>query len=99
MMTETQAHAALAGYDSFDRLEPRIAEQPWMAVPGGWSVAGELQGWRYRLDGMPGGVRVIAPTPDGGRADGVDRAEVVAGHGEWAMAQLARAFEVGVPDK
>ena len=68
MMTEAHAHAALAGYDSFDGLEPRIAEQPWMAVPGGWSVAGELQGWRYRLEVMPGGVRVIAPTPGGGES-------------------------------
>ena len=46
--------------------EPWIADQPWKAVAGGWSVAGELQGWRYRLEVMACGVRVIASTPGGG---------------------------------
>ena len=45
-MTEDQARAALAAFDSFDGLEPWIAEQPWMAVPGGWVVPEPFQGGR-----------------------------------------------------
>ena len=40
--------------------EPWIVDQPWKAVTGGWSVPGELQGWRFRLEVMPDGVRVVA---------------------------------------
>jgi hypothetical protein len=29
-------------------------------------VAGELQGWRFRVEVVPGGVRVVASTPGGG---------------------------------
>ena len=49
-------------------LERWIAEQrSWQAAPGGWTVAGELQGWRYRLEVIAGGVRVVASTPGGGK--------------------------------
>ena len=46
--------------------ERRIAAQPWKAEAGGWTVAGELQGWRFRLEAVPGGVRVVASA---GRGD------------------------------
>lgn len=59
-MTEAQARAALAAYDAIGGIEPWIAARPWQATPGGWTVAGELQGWRFRLEAVPGGVRVIA---------------------------------------
>ncbi len=34
-------------------------------MPGGWTVAGELQGWRFRLEAVPGGVRVVASAGKG----------------------------------
>ena len=64
-MTEAEARAALRAFAGSD-AEPWIAGQPWKAVAGGWSVLGELQGWRFRLEVMPGGVRVIASTGGGG---------------------------------
>ena len=53
-MTEAEARAALRAF--VGDVEPWIADQPWKAVAGGWSIAGELQGWRFRLEVVPGGV-------------------------------------------
>ena len=65
-MTEDQARAALDAFDGVGGLERWIAAQrPWEATSAGWTVPGELQGWRFRLEVMPGGVRVIASTPGG----------------------------------
>ena len=65
-MTEAEARAALRAFDGIGDIEPWIAGRPWQAAPGGWTVAGELLGWRYRLEVMAGGGRVIASTPGGG---------------------------------
>src|SRR5215207_9016275 len=46
-MTEDQTRAALTAHDAIGDVEPWIAGRPWQAVPGGWTVAGELQGWRF----------------------------------------------------
>ena len=59
-MTEVEARAALRAFDGVGQVEPWIAEQPWKAESGGWSVLGELHGLRFHLEVMPGGVRVIA---------------------------------------
>ena len=59
-MIEAEARAALAAYDAIGGIEPWIAARPWQVTPDGWTVAGELQGWRFRLEAVPGGVRVIA---------------------------------------
>ena len=64
-MTEAEARTALRAYDAIGGIEPWIADQPWKAAPGGWTVAGELQGWRFRLEVMPGGVRVVASAGGG----------------------------------
>jgi hypothetical protein len=64
-VTEDQAHAALAALDGLGGLEHWIAEQRWQAVQGGWTVPGESQGWRFRLEVVPGGVRVVASAPGG----------------------------------
>ncbi len=54
-MTEDEARAALAAFDGLGGLERWIAEQrPWQAMPG------DLQGWRFRVEPAPGGVRVLA---------------------------------------
>ena len=65
-MTEAEARAALRALVDVGDVEPWIEDQAWKAVAGGWSVAGELQGWRFRLEVMPAGVRVVASTPGGG---------------------------------
>jgi hypothetical protein len=50
-VTEAEARAALAAFDSIGGLERWIAAQrPWKAVPGGWTVPGDLQGWRFRVE-------------------------------------------------
>ncbi len=64
-MIEAEARTALRAFVGIGDVEPWIAERPWKAEPGGWSVAGELQGWRFRLEVAPGGVRVIASSGKG----------------------------------
>ncbi len=65
-MTEAEARAALAAFDGLGGLERWIAEQrPWQTTPGGWTVPGELQGWRFRVEPAPGGVRVVAAAAGG----------------------------------
>ena len=68
-MTEAEARAALAAFDGLGGLERWIAAQrPWQAMPGGWTMPGELQGWRFRVEAAPGGVRVIASSGKGAPA-------------------------------
>jgi hypothetical protein len=59
-MTEAEARAALAAFDGLGGLERWIADQRWEAVPGGWRVRERFQGWRFRVEPTPGGVRVVA---------------------------------------
>ncbi len=60
-MTEAEPRAALAAFNGIGGLERWIAEQrPWQAISTGWTVPGELQGWRFRVEPVPGGVRVSA---------------------------------------
>ena len=68
-MTKGDARAALRAFVGVGDIEPWIAGRPWQAVPGGWTVAGELQGWRFRVEVMPGVVRA-----------GVNKAVVQDGH-------------------
>ena len=44
-VTEEQARAALAAFDSVGGLERWIAAQRWNVVPGGWVVRHSLRGW------------------------------------------------------
>jgi hypothetical protein len=69
-MTEAEARTALRAYDAIGGIEPWIAARPWQAAPDGWTVAGELQGWGFRLEPVPNGVRVIA-SAGGGREPAV----------------------------
>ena len=65
-MTEAEARAALAAFDGLGGLERWIAAQKrWEAVPGGWTVPGDLQGWRFRVEPVPGGARVVASAGGG----------------------------------
>ena len=67
-MTEAEAGAALAAFDAVGGLEAWIADQPWLAAPGGWVVPEPFQGLRFRVEHAPGGVRVTAFMNDGERA-------------------------------
>jgi hypothetical protein len=58
-VTEAQARAALAAFVAVGGIEPWIAEQRWKAVQGGWRVEGQLQGRRFWVERVPGGVRVV----------------------------------------
>ncbi len=65
-MIEAEARAALAAFDGLGGLERWIAEQrPWRVVPTGWTVPGELQGWRFQEEPAPGGARVVASANGG----------------------------------
>ena len=59
-MTEAEARAALRAFVGVGNVKPWSAGRPWQAAPGDWTVAGELQGWCFRLEVVPGGVRVVA---------------------------------------
>jgi hypothetical protein len=54
-MTEEEARAALRAFVGVGNVEPWIAGRPWQVVPGGWTVAGELEGWRFRVEPVPAG--------------------------------------------
>ena len=58
-MAEAEARAALRAFVAVGELERWIAAQPWEAVPGGWRVRGHLHAWRFRVEPVPDGVRVV----------------------------------------
>jgi hypothetical protein len=69
-MTEAEARALLRDWPGVGGLEGWIARQPWRPAPGGWAVSHELEGWRFRLERIPDGLRVIA-SPGGGASPAV----------------------------
>jgi hypothetical protein len=64
-MTEAEARVLLRDCSGFGGLEAWIAGRRWKAVPGGWTVTGELQGWQFRLDVIPAGFRISASVSGG----------------------------------
>jgi hypothetical protein len=65
-VTEAEARNLLRDCDGQGGLEAWIAARRWKAVPGGWIVAGEFDGWHFRIDVIPGGLRLTAGAPEGG---------------------------------
>jgi hypothetical protein len=65
-MTEADARTLLRDCGGFGGLEAWITGRRWKAAPGGWTVTGELQGWQFRLDVIPAGLRISASAPGGG---------------------------------
>lgn len=65
-MTEAEARAALRAFVGVADVEPWITGRPWQAVPGGWTLAGELQRWHFRLEAVSGEVHVVASALGGG---------------------------------
>ena len=77
-MTKDEARQLLRDCGGFGGLEAWIAEQPWQAALGGWSVAGRVRGRSFRLEPFGGGLFITAVTPGGGASGGVgdlDRVE------------------------
>ena len=69
-MTEVEARIALRAFVAVGEIEHWIAEQPWEAAPGGgWTVPPDLHGWRFRVQPVPGGVRVTLCTGEGEPAE------------------------------
>jgi hypothetical protein len=64
-MTEAEARQLLRDWPGVGGLEAWIAGRRWRTAPGGWIVTGELQGWQFRLDVIPAGLRVSASAPGG----------------------------------
>ncbi len=67
-MTETEARAALRACVAEGGLEAWIAAQRWEPVPGGWRVRGRFAGWRFRLEPVAGGLRIVMSARGGGPA-------------------------------
>jgi hypothetical protein len=65
-MTEAEARDLLRTFDGMGGLEAWIADQPWQPAPGGWMVSAELQGWRFWVALVPGGVQISSRAPSGG---------------------------------
>jgi hypothetical protein len=64
-MTEADARVLLRDCGGFGGLEAWIAGRRWNTAPGGWLVAGELQGWQFRLEVIAGGLCISASAPGG----------------------------------
>jgi hypothetical protein len=65
-MTEAQARNLLRKHYGLGWLERWLARQPWEVVPGGWAVKPDLEGWRFRVEPVPEGVRITASPGEGG---------------------------------
>jgi hypothetical protein len=65
-MTEAEARRLLRDWPGIGGLEAWIAERRWKAIPGGWEVLPDLQGWRFKLEVVSGGIRVSAAAPGPG---------------------------------
>ena len=58
-MTEAEARAGVRVFLAVGELERWIAEQPWEAAPGSWRVRERPHAWRFRLEPVPGGIRIV----------------------------------------
>ena len=65
-MTEAEARRLLRDWPGVGGLEAWIAERRWRTTPDGWTVDGELQGWRFRVEVVAEGLRVSARATEGG---------------------------------
>jgi hypothetical protein len=62
-VTESEARDLLRQHDGWGRIEAWIAGRRWKTAPNGWTVEGELQGWQFQVEPIPGGLQVNAATP------------------------------------
>jgi len=68
-VTEAEARAALRAFQAMANVEQWIAAQPWVPIPGGWRVWGRFHAWRFRLEPVPEGIRVVMCGTGGQPAD------------------------------
>jgi hypothetical protein len=61
-MTDVEARRLLRDWPGAGEVA-WIAQQQWQAAPGGWTVNGELQGWRFQIEIAAEGLRVSASMP------------------------------------
>jgi hypothetical protein len=59
-VTEAEARDLLARYVAVGGLEAWIAARRWKAAPDGWTVIGDLQGFAFRVEVIPAGLRLSA---------------------------------------
>jgi hypothetical protein len=64
-MTEADARALLRDWPGVGGVDAWIAGRRWKAVPGGWTVTGELVGWQFRVEVIPAGLRISASAAGG----------------------------------
>jgi hypothetical protein len=62
-VTEAEARDLLRDCDGLGGIEAWMAGRRWQAVPGGWTVTGELQGWHFRIEVAGEELRVSASMP------------------------------------
>jgi hypothetical protein len=62
-MTEAGARELLRRHDGWGGIEAWIASRRWQATPGGWTVTGELQGWRFSVEVIEDGLQIRADEP------------------------------------
>jgi hypothetical protein len=53
----------LLGRLASDGLEDWIVDQPWQAVPGGWTVTTDLQDWQFWIEVVATGFQITASVP------------------------------------
>ena len=58
-MTEAEARAALHAYIGIGGIEQWIADQRWELTLGGWNVREQLHCWRFRVEPVPAGMRIV----------------------------------------
>ena len=57
---QIEPRAALRALVVVGELKRWIAAQPWEAAAGGgWRVRERYQGWRFRVEPVAGGVRIV----------------------------------------
>lgn len=62
-MTEAEAREMLRRRDGWGGIEACIAGREWQVAPDGWTVDGEVQGWRFRIKVIEGGLQIRAGEP------------------------------------
>ena len=66
-MTEADARDLLRRWPGLGGLEAWMPEQEWAAAPRGGPSTPALDGWRFRIEPVPGGLRLTGGEPGAGR--------------------------------
>ena len=58
-VAEAKTRAALHAFVAGGEVERWIGEQRLEPIPSGWRVRERFQGWRFRVEPVAGGVRIV----------------------------------------